>query len=178
MSFCRRRFNLYFVPVLLWLLVSGCALWRHHTGPTAALRVHGESDATGSGSIKTISVLRAQPVSLSISDDPILTEADVVSAKLLDSPGGGFRIEVQFELTAGWQLEQFTAGNPGKHLAIFGQWSDQLMDGRWLAAPRIVRRIADARLVFTPDASREEADKLVKGLNEVKGRTASLKMKQ
>jgi preprotein translocase subunit SecD len=176
MSFCTRRFNLYFVPVMVGLLVSGCALWHHEKkGPTAALRVHGEANATTSSSSKTISIMRSQPVELTISEDPILTEADVVSARVIDSPGGGFAVQVQFESTPGWQLEEFTAGNPGKHLAIFGQWSEKPSDGRWLAAPLITHRIADAKLVFTPDASREEADQLVKGLNQAHGKNASLK---
>jgi hypothetical protein len=62
-------------------------------------------------------------------------------------------------------LEQFTAGNPGKHLVIFGQWGKTVADGRWLAAPLITRRIPDGVLAFTPDASRAEADQLVLGLN-------------
>ena len=37
----------------------------------------------------------------------------------------------------------------------------------WLAAPLIRRPIADGVLTFTPDASREEAEKIVKGLNNV-----------
>jgi murein DD-endopeptidase MepM/ murein hydrolase activator NlpD len=40
-------------------------------------------------------------------------------------------------------------------------------DGRWLAAPIITRRISNGVLVFTPDCSREEADQLVLGLNNV-----------
>ena len=64
-------------------------------------------------------------------------------------------------------LEQYSAANPGKHFAIFGQWGEKLADGRWLAAPLITHRIADGMLSFTPDMSREEADRLVLGLNNV-----------
>jgi hypothetical protein len=38
---------------------------------------------------------------------------------------------------------------------------------RWLAAPRITGRIADGRLEFTPDATRDEAERIVHGLNRV-----------
>jgi hypothetical protein len=64
-------------------------------------------------------------------------------------------------------LEQFTAANPGRHLAIFGQWGDKLSAGRWLAAPLISRRITKGTIIFTPDASREEALKLVTGLSNI-----------
>lgn len=164
MNFYRRRFNLYFAPALFWLLVSGCALW-HHKEPAAVLRVHIESETSKAGPTKTIQVVRADPVMVNISTDPILTEADVTSARLLDA-GDGFAVELTFEQTAGWRLEQFTGSNPGKHLAIFGQWSDKPADGRWLAAPIIVRRMADSKLTFTPDASHEEMEHWVNELNK------------
>ncbi len=175
MNFYRRRFNLYFLPAALCLLVSGCALWHRQHDFGAVLRIHVESELSTAGSNKSISVLRSQPVTINISTDPILTEADVSSAKLIDSPGGGFSMEITFEEAAGWKLEQYTAGNPGKHLAIFAQWSSKKGDGRWLAAPSINRRMAGGVLTFTPDASREEAEQLVKTLNVDAKRNAGLK---
>lgn len=166
MCFCTRRFNLYLLPALVWLLVCGCSSTHGHKDkdPLGILRIHIESESSIAGTTKTVTVLRSQPVEVNITTDPVLTEADVVSARLLNAPGG-FAVEINFDETAGWRLEQYSATNPGKHLAIFAQWSDKPEDGRWLAAPLIVRRIAGARLTFTPDASHEEAEKWVKGLN-------------
>ncbi len=177
MNFCRPRFNLYLLPLVFCLLLSGCTLWPHKHEPVAILRIHVESESSAVGSNKSISVLRSQPMMINISTDPILTEADVVSARLLSNPGG-FAVEIKFEDTAGWRLEQYSASNPGKHLAIFAQWSDQPSDGRWLAAPRIAHRIATSSLVFTPDASHEEAEKLVAGLNLAAKKNAGLKSNQ
>ena len=42
-----------------------------------------------------------------------------------------------------------------------------MAEGRWLAAPRINKRIADGVLVFTPDATREEAEQIALGLNNL-----------
>ncbi len=182
MSFYRPRFNLFFLAAALCLLVPGCSaldlssLFHHQKKSVAILRVHIESEASTAGSTKTISVLRSQPVELNISTDPILTEADVVAARLLDAPGG-FAVEVKFDDIGGWRLEQFSAINPGKHLAIFAQWGDKLADGRWLAAPLIVHRIAGGTLVFTPDASHAEMEPWVKGLNEAGKKNAGLKSK-
>ena len=109
-------------------------------------------------------MLRADPVLVTITQEPILTEANLVAAKIIDAPGG-FAIAVQFDETGTWILEQYSAANPGRHFAIFGQWGEKLADGRWLAAPLITHRIANGVLAFTPDMSRQEADQLVLGLS-------------
>jgi preprotein translocase subunit SecD len=103
-------------------------------------------------------------VLVTIKSEPILTEANIVAAKVMDATGG-FAIEIKFDENGAWLLEQYSAANPGRHFVIFGQWGDKLANGRWLAAPQTTRRIRGARLVFTPDCSREEADRLVLGLN-------------
>ena len=182
MNFYRSRFNLYFLAAALGLSALGCA-GAHLGSPfhkekkqIALLRIHVESESSAAGSTKTITVLRSQPVAVNITTDPVLTEADVVAARLLEAPGG-FAVELKFEDIAGWRLEQYTAVNPGKHLAIFAQWGDQPADGRWLAAPLIVRRMAGGMLMFTPDASHAEMEPWVKGLNEAAKKTASAKSK-
>jgi len=95
-----------------------------------------------------------------------LTEANTVAARVIDTRGG-FAIQIQFDESSALVLEQYSAGNPGKHFVIFGQWGEKRADGRWLAAPLITHRIAGGNLSFTPDMPREEADRLVLGLNNV-----------
>ena len=51
-------------------------------------------------------------------------------------------------------------------------------NGRWLAAPSINRLVANGTLTFTPDASREEAEQLVKGLNLAAKNYATEKSKE
>lgn len=165
MKCCARQFNLYLPLLAILGLLCGC-----RTGDqdqqTAALRVHVESTGNVEGSGQTVSVLRADPVLVTIASDPILTEASIIKAAIIQTPGG-FAVEVRFDETGTWTLEQYTAANPGRHLAIFGQWGKKLTDGRWLAAPLITRRISNGILAFTPDASRAEADQLVLGLNNI-----------
>jgi hypothetical protein len=110
--------------------------------------------------------VRSDPVLVTIAQEPILTEVNVVAARVFDVHGG-FAIEVRFDETATWILEQYSAVNSGRHFVIFGQWGDKLANGRWLAAPIITHRIGNGVLTFTADASREEADQLVLGLNNV-----------
>ena len=101
---------------------------------------------------------------VTIAKEPILTEANIIAARVIESEGG-YALEIKFDESGTWCLEQFTAANPGKHLVIFGQWGATMADGRWLGAPLITHRIGNGVLSFTPDASREEADQLVLGLN-------------
>jgi preprotein translocase subunit SecD len=160
-----RRFNLYLALAAALALLCGCQThWHRQKGPVGALRVHIQVNPDSLGTSQTISVLRSDPVLVTISKNPILTEANIVAAKVVDAPGG-FAIEVQFDENGTWLLEQYSAANPGGYFAIFGQWGDKLANGRWLAAPLITHRIANGVLAFTPDASRAEADQLVLGLN-------------
>jgi hypothetical protein len=155
------------------VLLCGCQT-DHHRSKTdkkadkkiSALRVHLESSANDTGLTQIISLLRADPVQVTIMRDPILTEASIIAARVITAQGG-FAIEVKFDESATLMLEQYSAANPGRHLAIFGQWGDKLVNGRWLAAPLITHRINDGTLTFTADCSRDEADQLVLGLNNV-----------
>ena len=162
MNFYLRRFNLY---LLLLLVACGCSLFhKKKIEKVAAIRIHVEVPVSVPGKSQPIQVLRSQPVVVVVGDEPVLTERNLIAATLLDTPGG-FAIRMKFDETGGWMLEQATAGNPGKHLAIFAQWGETISEGRWLAAPLISRRIPDGMLTFTPDSTREEALRLVEGLN-------------
>jgi len=164
-----RQFNIYLMLAATLGLLCGCSsLTNKPHGPTAALRVHIEAshDSLALDTGQTVSVLRADPVLVTIAKDPILTEANIIAAKLIEAPGG-FALEVRFDETGTWVLEQYTAANPGSHLVIFGQWGEKLDNGRWLAAPIITHRIANGVLAFTPDMSHSEAEQLVTGLDNV-----------
>jgi len=160
-----RRFNIYLALAATLALVCGCQTQKPKK-PVAALRVHIEAKSDTLGTSQTVSVLRADPVLVTIAQQPILTEANLISARILDVPGG-YAVEVRFDETGTWILEQYTAANPGRHLVIFGQWDEKLADGRWLAAPLITHRIGSGVLAFTPDLSRPEAEQLVLGLTHV-----------
>ena len=167
MNFYALRFNLYLLLVMAAMLaVTGCKTDKTKKADkhVSSLRLYMENRAQVPGSGETISVLRASPVLVTIGREPFLTEANVTAAKLLETPGG-FAIEVRFDESGTWILEQYTSANSGRHIAIFSQWSDQTKDSRWLAAPIISHRIANGVFAFTPDASREEAQQIVIGLN-------------
>jgi hypothetical protein len=157
-----RRFNLFLALLALaWL--CGCQTDKKEK-EVSILRVHIEASPQSTGSTETVSVLRSDPLLVTVFKEAILSEANLVEAKVIDARGG-FGIQLQFDESSGMVLEQYSAANPGKHFVVFGQWSEKPTDGRWLAAPLITRRISDGRFSFTPDMSRTNADRLVLGLN-------------
>ena len=159
-----RRFNL-FLALMALAVLCGCQTNKPDK-EVSALRVHIESNSGNTGVSQTVSVLRSDPVLITVAKEPILTEANLVEAKVIEARGG-FALQVQFDESSALVLEQYSAANPGKHFVIFGQWGEKRADGRCLAAPLITHRIASGILSFTPDISREEADRLVLGLNNV-----------
>jgi hypothetical protein len=178
MNFCARGFNLYLlVPVLLCACVSDRDKDKGFLG---TLRIHIESHGSvPEGEGKTVKVLRSEPVEISINPESILNEANMLAVNLMDTPGGGYAIKIKFDETGSWTLEQYSAANPGGHFVIFGQWDKDPSDGRWLAAPMISRHIGDGILTFTPDCSRDEAQKLVTSVSRTikKIQTGTIKSK-
>lgn len=165
------RFNLYLCAAFVPALVCGCKTEeKMREKALTSIRVHVETNRDPMGRSKEITVGRDNPVKLTVDKNPFLTEAQVKEAKVADVVGG-FALEVQLDHEGTMLLEQYTRSYPGRHLAIFCQFctppEEKLNEGRWLAAPRIVAHIADGRLAFTPDATREEADQIVLGLNNV-----------
>jgi hypothetical protein len=164
------RFNIYLLLFAVLTVGPACHT-THETKESkmlSSLRVHIESNVDSAGTSQTVSVLRAQPVAITLLKDPILTEANLAGARVLESTdGSGFGVEVQFDEVGSLMLEQYSATNPGKHFVIFGQWGEKGTEGRWLAAPLITHRIANGVLSFSPDMAHEEAFRLVLGLNNV-----------
>lgn len=164
------RFNLFLALAVLAAPLCGCSTFGHKDQPMSAMRVHievGADNTSAAGTAETVSVLRADPVLVTIDTAPILTEANIVAAKVISTPDSP-AIEVRFDDNGTWILEQYTASNPGKHLVIFGQWGKKkLTNSRWLAAPLITGRINNGILSFTPDMTLAEANEFVQGLNDV-----------
>jgi preprotein translocase subunit SecD len=101
---------------------------------------------------------------------PFLNESNVSGAKVVDVVGG-FALRIQFDHAGAALLEQYTVANRGRKIAVFSQFGEEIKTLRWLAAPFISRRIIDGVFVFTPDANREEAEEIARGLNNVVKKT-------
>ncbi len=128
----------------------------------SSLRLHLEASADPPARTTEVPILRARPVLITIESAPFVTEANVIGAEVVDEPGG-FSIRVELDRQGRWALERATAGNMRRHIAIYSQFGPE----RWLAAPVIDHVISDGKLTFTPDATREESIRIVRGLKNL-----------
>jgi len=131
------------------------------------LKIHLEKTRDDKPDQADVPVYRARPVVIHIDTKEILNNIDILGASVVDVQGG-FGIRLAFDNHGKHVLENLTAMNAGKHLVIYAAWPEV----RWLAAPMITRRMGNAELIFTPDATREEADQIVLGINNIAKKVA------
>jgi preprotein translocase subunit SecD len=154
------RFNAYLVVAVFALAWSGCQAMKKKEAST--LRLHLEVTPDGTGKNGPVPVYRQDPVNVNVEHSPFLTEQSIAKASVVETMGS-FQIMIQYDRRGTWLLEQYSTANRGRRIAILSQFGQV----RWLAAPVLQKRIADGLLVFTPDATREEAERIVRGLSNV-----------
>lgn len=159
------RFNTYLLLLALLAALVGCQTAAgKRKRQDAVVRVHLETFRDGTTFNELVSIGRTSPMVVNVYKSPFLTEDNVASAKIVDAVGG-FGLQIQFDRHGTMLLEQYSASNPRKRLAIFSQFGEKLDRTRWLAAPMIYQRIPDGVLTFTPDADLEETAQIELGLN-------------
>jgi hypothetical protein len=157
------RFNIYLMLSLATALI-GCRTpeERKHSKEASTLRIFVQAPNDGSARSSTVVIYRDHPIRLNMEREPLLSEADVETAAVVDMPGG-YAIQIQFNGHGALILEGATVAHKSQHLGIQSYFGES----RWLAAPLITRRISNGELVFTPDATREESERIVRGLVNV-----------
>ena len=166
-----KGFNIYFRLTIALMLLSGCqSPETKRKKQFSMLDIHIETNRDSSDRNKLAPISREHPFMVNIEKTPFLTQNEVQQAKVIDDLGG-FALSIQFDRQGSWLLEQYSTGNVGRHFAIFSQFAtppdQKLNKGRWLAAPIIRQRISNGVLVFAPDATREEAEQIALGLNNL-----------
>lgn len=157
------RFNIYLLIVAATCL-AGCKTTeeKKKDKEAATLRFHLEINPDGTERNSGVPIYRENPITVNVVRDPFLTEGDIDTVSVVDVIGG-FSIRVQFNRHGMLVLDMVSAANKGKRIGI----QSLFVESRWLAAPVITRHIQDGVLVFTPDATREEAERIVRGVNNV-----------
>lgn len=125
------------------------------------LRIYFESPRDTTTRAIEAKVGRSNPMTIKVEKVPILSESHMKIIELVDL-GGGSSLRITFNRTGKRLLENYTATGVGRRLVVQTQFEEM----RWLAAPRITRRLPDGILVFTPDASPEELERLVRGITK------------
>ena len=153
-----------FLAFVLIVFVASCATSEEskRKKEISTLRIHIEADPGDADRSSAISVHRSSPMLLNIDREAVLDESEVVVAKVIGQSNELFAVEIEFTRRGGWILKRTTVAGRGKHLAIFSEFGDQ---ARWLAAPLVTAKNSGGRLVFTPDATYQEAERFVHGLN-------------
>jgi preprotein translocase subunit SecD len=171
MVIVRSPFKLYLLTMIALALLSACqSPETKRQKQFSTLRIHLESKTETTDRTQQAPIWREHPFTVNVQKVPFLTEANVAQASVIEVVGG-FAVRIQFDHEGSLLLEQYSMLNPGKHFAIFSQSAsppdEKLNNGRWLAAPSISKHITNGVLVFTPDATREESDQIVLGLNNL-----------
>ncbi|MCX7723096.1 MAG: hypothetical protein N2379_08590 [Verrucomicrobiae bacterium] len=167
----RSRFNLFLAAALALGLSCGCQSGKLK-GPVTVLRLHMEASPGQTEFVVPVNVGRSMPVQILIEKSAFLDERDVADAAVVDQ-NGTFSLKLVLTRRGKWLLEQYSASNLGRRCAIFCHFGTaKSAVSRWLAAPQFTRIISDGVLVFTPDATRAEAEQIVAGLRNVARQTA------
>jgi preprotein translocase subunit SecD len=143
---------------------SGCRTRGKNDIEATTLRLHIQTIPDALEHHITAVVGRRGSFQVVVDEDAFLSEIFVSEATLIDVVGG-YEIKVTFDPKGTRILEQFTTAHKSKRIAVYSQFGAS----RWLAAPVIRRRIADGVFAFTPDCTREEAERIVRGLMNVAG---------
>jgi preprotein translocase subunit SecD len=167
------RFNIYLACLLTLGMACGCqSPEKKREKKLSFLRVHMEAQNPIKDRTPLISVFRAAPTQMYVEPRPFVTEESVKDAKVVDTMGG-FALRIELDRSGRHLLEQYTSASANKtrRLAIFSRFADPAKDKaeleRWLGAPMVSQAITNGVLTFTPDASREEAEQIAVGLQNV-----------
>lgn len=161
----RNRFNTYLLACLTVVCCSGCHLGSgSKKNPIAELAVFMEVNPTMPEASSPVPIFRKDPVMINIEKTPFLTEYNVKEASVVEQHDS-YDLRIKFDQQGTWLLEQYTTTNPGRHMAISCRFGVEHKEVRWLGAPLIRKRISDGVLTFTPDATLEETEEIVRELN-------------
>lgn len=156
--------NNYLMLILLAAVLAGCASSeeRKKRKQETAVQLFLESEFDTGDKTQVVPVYRNAPVPVRVYKAPLLDNADLVSAAVLDVVGG-FAIQLTFNFHGRIVLEGAANSNRDARLVVCAIYPEV----RWLAAPKMTGPISNGMLAFTPDATREEAERIVRGLNNV-----------
>lgn len=160
----RSAFNFFLLMALALSLGCKTAEEKEKANRATSLRLHLETNVDGTPYNHPVPIYRENPILVNVKDAAVLDEAFMREAQVIDVDElGGWGIKIVFDATGTRRLQHITTANKGRRMAIYAHWEDP----RWLAAPLITRNITNGVFIFTPDASREEAEEIVEGLNNV-----------
>ncbi|MBT5928400.1 MAG: hypothetical protein HOH33_17495 [Verrucomicrobia bacterium] len=159
----RLRVSINIIFTTVFLLSIGCQTGeRSKDKKYSLMNFHLEATPDGTGRTGYVPIYRASPIQIGVYNEAFLDVGYITQASVVEAIGG-FSIRIQFDEIGSKRLQTITTTSRGRRIAIHSNFDDS----RWLAAPMIDRTVTDGVLIFTPDATREEADRIVVGINNV-----------
>jgi hypothetical protein len=158
------RFNI--ILAMLLLITAACKSTEEKKKAKEAtfLRFHIETNVDGTQHNAHVAVYRANPMMVGVERNAALDEGFMEKVEVVTvDEFGNHAIKVTFDETGTKRLDYVTSMYKGRRMVVHARWTET----RWLAAPLITKRITDGVFIFTPDASREESERIVAGLNNV-----------
>jgi hypothetical protein len=185
MKYWLRSFNIYLLAAGT-VLACGCASHRLSVNKQyATLSIFLE----GSSPANSLPVqVGWNKTTMYVEPEPVLSEGDLSKATLVDNADGSYEIQLAFDDQGKLVLEMQTTMKQGRHLIIFAKFPPkgwkQPQEGApgpaensapgqprisaWLAAALIPQNgLSNGLLRFKPEASHEEAERIVLGLNNM-----------
>lgn len=153
-----RTFHINIILLLLSTL-TGCQTTKEPNKEITAITLHIEATPDGTPFSTPVPIFRENPITVSVERTPFIDERDVANASVVEDTNG-FSIALEFNAHGALMLESTTRANPGRRVAVKAEFGQT----RWLAAPLLKRPLSNGEFIFTPDASRAEADRIVRGL--------------
>jgi preprotein translocase subunit SecD len=162
----------FHINIILLLLIATAGCQTADKDKTITLlELHIETSSDGTPFNAPVPIYRAEPMMVNVERAPFIDERDVESAAVVEDTNGLFMITIAFNGHGASMLENITRANPSRRVAIKADFGPS----RWLAAPQLNRPITTGQISFTPDATREESERIVRGLTNV---AATIKKKE
>ena len=103
---------------------------------------------------------RAAPFSYTVARGQFLKDDQIVAAALIEKDGL-YSIRLKLDHQGETILNQLSSANNGRRIAIWADYGEV----RWIGSVLIEKRMTNGELTFTPDTTKEEAERIVDGVN-------------
>ncbi len=165
MNIFQARINIYLGIALGCLLFMGCKTTDQKKQGKDATTIQLFIENINTVAEKRSVTIGQQPkIQIQVTPTPFADTADIKEVEIVDVDNlGGFAIRLTFNDHGKLVLDTVTTSSKGLRMPVMVAYTEI----RWLGAPIIKRRISDGSLVFTPDCTRAEAERIVRGLTNV-----------
>jgi hypothetical protein len=164
-----KRFNIYLASLVAALLPA-CETTGGKTAgkkgkEASTFRIYLETRRPIPEHTREVTVYRDHPEKVLIFTDPAIDERHLEKVEVIDVAGSkaGFVMVVRLSPEGRLLAQNISSSERGKRIVIESMFTEL----RYLGAPYLSKYIPDGILVFEPDATREESERIVRGINNL-----------